>query len=235
MTIYETEWNKVKPCRLKIAVVTFATQLLSLFFFTVIGLIEEPGGDNIFKSYSGIAGIASAVTICVLMIYGAVILNRFLVINYIGDNRMRLYLYPVGRKHLYLIKSLAFIKLFLFAYIVGELLAFCAYFLFEIPINMTGAVSTLAGHIVFFALLSLSTPLLTTALIMLAGIIGIAFSSTVATIVASVSLTAITANIIAVSIMYNVYITFLSALCVSAAVCALVFIRSTIIEKEDVV
>lgn len=32
MTIYETEWNKVKPYWIKIASVTFATQLLSLFF-----------------------------------------------------------------------------------------------------------------------------------------------------------------------------------------------------------
>ncbi|MFS0561435.1 hypothetical protein AB1K91_11895 [Terribacillus sp. 179-K 1B1 HS] len=116
---YEYESSKLKKYRKIIFLMAFFGQLITLYFFTVIGRFDSTESDIILKNYVSLSGLASTICMCILVIYGAIIINRFLVKNYIGEDKMRTYLYPNGRLKLFYDKVMSFCGMFFGVQLLG--------------------------------------------------------------------------------------------------------------------
>lgn len=207
------EQKKMKGYSKIVIIATAATQLLFLYFFSVVGRFEPSDADNILKEYSAIVGLASATTICSLVIYGAVVINRFIVCDFIGDSRTRTYLYPEGRNKLYYRKITAFITTFMFMVLVGASIANIIFFSSESVVTILQSNENVSQDIATFIISSLVIALATTTMVIISSIIGIYFSSTVSTIIAGIIFVVFLGNFIAISfIKYQHLILLISIL-----------------------
>jgi len=231
---FSFELNKTKKTTLVVMCVTTATQLIALYFFTIIARFEPSSTEDILKNYSGLIGLATTITMFVSVIYGTIVANRIIVANYIGDSRMRLYLYPHGRSQLYYTKNMVFVSSFSFMQLLGILIANITYVaiesLFPIMISQSAAFS----YLLDFLTSSVICTMLTTSMILLSSFVGIRLSSPVATIVTAIILIVCCGNLMAMAFANYQLLTLILTVVIAALVFAGVVIAGARINKDEV-
>ena len=103
------EIQKLKNIIRYLFVWIIVVQIISLIFFTIIGKFETVDTDSILHNIKGIITLSSTVTVTVITIYMMTIINKFLIIRYIGNFRERTYSYPKGREKMFVNKVYAII------------------------------------------------------------------------------------------------------------------------------
>ncbi|MDK2802856.1 MAG: hypothetical protein KFW09_05740 [Oscillospiraceae bacterium] len=226
------EFNKINYGSLHILLSAFYVQLFFLYFFTVIGRFEP---DDILQNYSSIIGLASTITTCTLVVIGTIFINRRVVYDFIGDSKIRLYLYPDGRNSLFIRKIYGFFLVYGIKILLGSLISNILYFSIECIFPILLSTKHISNAFPMIIISTLTISLLTTIFIVLSACIGIYFSSMVATIVSGIIFVTIFGNLIAISFIYNPYILFAVLSGAIFVVIIVVKIISSKIKKEDVI
>lgn len=226
------EQNKAKKYCKTIFIITIITQLIFLYFFTVVGKLDSSDSDVILKKYDSIIGLSSSITICVLTIYGAIISTRLIVCHFIGNSRIRVYLYPEGRGKLYKRKTYAFAILYVSMVLIGGAISNVIYFISEKILPIAQGNILKSGFTLIISPFIVS--ILSIAIIIVSCIVGIYFSSKVATIVASIIFIASISNLIAVSFMNFRYMVLFVAIIISLLVCISINIVGHKIDNDEV-
>lgn len=199
------EFKKITKGSMHILIVTFLVQLFFSYFFTIIGRFEP---DDIIQNYSSIIGLASTITTCTLVILGAIFINKKIVYDFIGDSKVRIYLYPEGRNRLFIRKIYVFFLMYSIKVLLGSLLSNILYFAIEYTFPILSTTQNMADLFIVFIVSTLTISVLTTSFTILSACIGIYFSSMVATIVSGVIFVVLFGNLIAMSFIYNLYLLF---------------------------
>ncbi|MCT2344517.1 hypothetical protein [Niallia taxi] len=230
------EWSKLKTVHNTIFLIAFLSQLVFLFFFATVGHFES--GDtssNILKNIAGIGGLASTITMCILAIYGATLVNSFIIENYIGENRVRVYLYPYGRKNLFLLKIKTFVLTFLKLQLLGLLLSDTIFLIGEFTFPIVNSKEGMLSNLLIAIISSITSALITLVIILLSGVVGIRYSSLPATIVSSIVLVVILGNLIAMSLAAKIFLSLIIALSLTVLLYFIIQSVGERIENEEVV
>ena len=203
------EYNKIKKYNKVVIIATSIVQLLFLYFFTIVGRFEAPTADNILNKYSAVVGLASTITICSLTIYGTIVINSFIVCNFIGDSRARTYLYPGGRNKLYYRKTITFIITSILMLLIGSTIANIIFFVSENITPILQSNTNVSQDIITFVISPLVIGLIVTTMVIISSIAGIYFSSTTSTIIAGIIFVVFFGNLIAISFIKYQYILLL--------------------------
>lgn len=231
---YSFEVSQLKKYRLVIFSIAFFTQLLFLYFFTIVGRFDSAESDDILRNYISLSGLASTISMCMLVVYGTVVVNRFLVKNYIGENKARLYAYPVGRSQLFHTKVTAFLSTFFIFQLLGISLSNILFLIIETLFPILDTAQPAVVYLVEFFVTAIATVVLTISIIFLSSIVGIHLNSTVATMVTGIILIVIFGNILAMAFVSNLLITLSSAILIAVITGIAIKITGTKIDKEDV-
>lgn len=231
---YKFESSQLKGKRMFIFLIAFFTQIISLYFFAVIGRFDNPGEDDILSSYIALSGLASTICMCILVVYGTVIVNRFLVKNYVGEDEVRFYLYPLGRSKVFYTKIKAFCGTFFLFQFLGVFLSSTVFLLTETLFPILISPNPASMYLIQFFITSISAVILTISLIFISSILGIFLNSNVATIIEGVILVVIFGNTLAMAFASNVFVTLASSLTMALITSILIKITEINIEKDDV-
>ncbi|TFJ76086.1 hypothetical protein [Carnobacterium maltaromaticum] len=223
MKFYTFEIFKLRKLVIPIAILTFVSQLFITYFFAVIGQFEDTVGDQLLKSYSVVVGLASTITMCVVSIYGSTRISRYIVKDYIGDNRNRVFLYPIKRSQLYFIKNRTFGFILGFTQVLFLLLANIFFLIGETLFPIME--KPLANHWINLIFSILACALITLSIIFFSSLVGIYFSSTINTVVASIISVVVMANILALALINFQFSAFIGAL--SILLVALLMLSNT--------
>lgn len=105
--------------------------ILSLLFFTLVGMAEKSSLENVLRDPTAILGISLSVLCAISSFYSSVLLNNYVVGKFIGSCREIIYTYSVPKEKILFIKVNSFtnhyIKSFIMHVVVGEILYFCFY------------------------------------------------------------------------------------------------------------
>lgn len=194
MKHFKYEFNKSKQQLLPLFLMTSVSQIVFLYFFAVVGHFDHDETNSIMTGYSGVTGLASMVTLCVIAIYGSVLASKLIVRDYIGLNKNKTYLLPVSRKDLFNAKVMAFGLIIIGSEIAGLLAANIVFILSEL-------LFPLVRHGVFNSLISFGVSIIvcvcfTLSIVLIASFVGIHRSSTISVVVSSVILVVIFGNIL---------------------------------------
>lgn len=228
------ELNKTQKSNWVILILAGLVQLVFLYFFTVVGRFEPSSKEDILSDYRGITGLSSAVTVCILVIYGTVLINRLIVSNYIGDSRLRLYLYPSGRGKLYLIKNIAFVISFSVYQLIGILIGNLIYLFGEYYFPVLVSPVPISTYWPEFISSAIICTLLTLSIVLLSSIVGIKMSSPVATVVSGIVLITLCGNLMAVSFFQSQNFTFVVVMLTFLLACAGIIMSVFRINKDEV-
>ncbi len=170
--------------------------ILSLAFFTLVGKFEATEADTILRTYKGIVTLSLSVTISVITIYMMVVVNRSVVIQYIGNYRERTYAYPGGRSYMLKHKLYACMSLYGLAYMVSICTISTIYYL---VVQITRVVETVSAYHFLLHLLGASvlSLLVSTLIILVSMIFGLRHQSIHAGLISSIVLVALIGNLVA--------------------------------------
>lgn len=232
---FEFEGLQLKKYRWLLLIIAFLSQLSSLYFFTIIGRVDSTEENGVLQNYITLSGLASTISMCILVVYGTVIINRFLVTNYISENKTRLYVYPIGRSRLFYTKIASFcgvVSLFQFLGIAVSNVIYLGFETFT-PILFTS--ESAFKYFIPFMITALATVILTISVIILSSLVGIYLNSTVATIVTGIIFVVIFGNILSMAFASNVVITLGASILVALITSVFVKITGMRIENEEVI
>lgn len=232
---FEFEGLQLKKHRWILLISAFLSQLSSLYFFTIIGRVDSTEANGVLKNYITLSGLASTISMCILVVYGTVIINRFLVTNYISENKTRLYVYPIGRSRLFYTKIASFCGVFSLFQFLGIAVSNAIYLVIETftPILLTS--ESASKYFIPFMITALATVMLTISVIILSSLVGIYFNSTVTTIVTGIIFVVIFGNILAMAFASNVVITLGASILVALVTSIFVKITGMRIENDEVI
>lgn len=169
-------------------------QTLSLIFFTTVGKLEVNNTDDILQNGKGVITLSITITLTVATIYAVMLINRVLIIRYIGNFRERTYSYPTGRNQMFRAKIYAFIYKYMIVFVICTLLVNTIYILFCIItsiIKFTTPVYVFLPNIVLFSVLVSIT------IILLSSICGIYYQSTNKCLITAIILIVLLGNLVA--------------------------------------
>lgn len=212
---FRFELAQLHKHRLMIFLIAYFSQLIFLYFFTVVGRFDGSESNDVLNNYTTLSGLASTICMCILVVYGTVVMNRFLVNNYIGENKIRLYLYPSGRSQLFYTKIVSFCVIFFFYQFIGVALSNAIYLLTETFIPILNASQPASMFVIQFLVTSLAGVVLTISIILLSGIVGIYLNSTVATIVTGIVLIVVFGNVLAMAFVSDLLVTLGSSILIA--------------------
>ena len=228
------ELNKTKLYLKNIFLWILIAQILSLIFFTMIGKFEKTDTDMILQSSKGIITLSSTVTLTILTIYVTIILNKMLVVRYIGNFRERTYIYPSGRDTMFRNKLYAILYRYISRFIFIMLIVnFVYYFLFEgtnifsKPISIVGISFDVFNIVVLSALVSIT-------ILLLSIILGTRFQSINISLITSIVLIAIIGNVVANSFVLNVITILLINICICIADYVIIKYLLNKIKNDDI-
>lgn len=151
---FKYEVRKMKKVFNKLFLWILIVQIFSLIFFTIVGKFEVNDSDDILQNGKGIITLSITVTLTVVTIYAVMLINRVLIIRYIGNFRERTYAYPTGRDQMFRAKIYAFIYKYMIVFVISTLLINTAFYLFCIItsfINFTTPVYVFLPNIVLLS------------------------------------------------------------------------------------
>lgn len=200
------EKNIAKTNLKNIVLWIIVVHIFSLIFFSIVGKFEKTDLDFILKSGEGIAVLSSTVTLSVLTIYVTYVINRKLIVRYIGSFRERSYIYPSGRENIFKEKLLALIYRYASIFLVLICLVNMAYiFLFEGAKIFSNPVHFFAT-ILYVCSVSILTVLVSVIILLCSIIVGIKYQSTNISLITTVLLIACIGNVVAHSYVLHISI-----------------------------
>ncbi|WP_120487380.1 accessory regulator AgrC [Brochothrix thermosphacta] len=120
-SVFDYELSKLNNKRFSLFIMAITIQLLSFSFFVLVGKFDT--GEDTISSFKGIIALSNTVTMCVYVIIGSVMLRKDLVRFYIGEQRNRLFLFPVDRKNLFIKKTFSVQAILLSSFVTGIIIA----------------------------------------------------------------------------------------------------------------
>lgn len=231
---YDFELNKLKNKKFIIFLLSLIIQLISLYFFTLVGRFDNSDSDSILKNYITLSGLASTICMCILVVYGTIVINNFIVKNYIGEDKIRFYLYPIGRSKVFYTKIKVFLSVFFKFQFLGIFIANIIFMVTETLFPILLSPNPVLSSFMQFFIMSFSTVLLSISLIFISSVMGIFFNSNVATIIAGVILVVIFGNTLAMAFASNILITLISAITIALVAIVLIKITGINLEKDEV-
>ncbi|MGE7943439.1 hypothetical protein ACQKNB_15270 [Lysinibacillus xylanilyticus] len=233
MNYYHFEVSKMKKIILPTFTLTFLSQLIFTYFFVIVGKFEENDVDDILTSYPAILSLASTITMCIISVYGAVAISRHIVKNYVGDNRNRVFLFPIKRSRLYLIKNIVFGCILGLSQFVALLLVNLIFSIGETIFPILG--KPIKSYWVDFIFVAVVCVLLTLSIVLFSSFIGIYFSSTMYTVITSIISIVVLANVSALSLINFQFAASIGASCVLLAMLPILrYVGKRIDESEAI-
>ncbi|MFB7158077.1 hypothetical protein [Lysinibacillus sp. NPDC056232] len=233
MNYYHFEISKMKKIIFPTFALTFLSQLIFTYFFVIVGKFEGNDGDDILTSYPAILSLASTITMCIISVYGAVAISRYIVKNYVGDHRNRVFLYPIKRSRLYLIKNIVFGCILGLPQFVALLLVNSIFSIGETIFPILG--KPIKSYWVDFIFVAVVCVLLTLSIVLFSSFIGIYFSSTMYTVITSIISIVVLANVSALSLINFQFFASIGALCVLLAMLPILrYVGKRIDESETI-
>lgn len=167
--------------------------LAAYYLFSVVGRADSGSGDLAMDQYSTVTALALTVALCAVTVHGAALYARMIIADYSGNRRVLLYAYPGGRVPLFLAKNLAFAAATTVAALVGFVSATVIYLLMEAIVPV---VHDPIGDpwVLDFLVTALNVSVLSVALSVVAGLIGLRLRSQIVALVAALVLIAVLAN-----------------------------------------
>ncbi|GLB46070.1 hypothetical protein WR164_00490 [Philodulcilactobacillus myokoensis] len=188
-------------------IISLLIQLLILIFFFMVGYLDRESDDSIFEHFNSLIGFSSLLSALLISIYISVRSVKYIISNYMGDNKVFLYLYPNGRTGIFQTKLCAFLLVSILAQLVGSFLVNILFLIFSRITNVLPPDVNYIGFIaVTFAVVLLSLFVITTSIV-----IGVRLSSKVATVISSIILVAILCNPLSFLCAYSAYTSLLCA------------------------
>lgn len=233
-TLVKFETSKLGKSTRIVFLLSFLTQIVFLIFFALVGQFDVSSSDEVLKNLVGIGSISSTITLSVLSIYGAVLMNHSIVKNYIGEARIRLYSLPNGRSVLFKAKIYAFVNRVLYSQFAGLLLA---NFLFWIGVSLglfKGIDSNGLNSTLLLLLLTAVTTLVTLSIVLISVVVGIHFSSTQITLISVLLMIVCLGNVVAQLLSSALILTSSMVVFLTFVSLAVINIWASKIEKEEV-
>ncbi len=231
MKHFNYEFTRMKHSTLPMFLLTFISQICFLYFFAIVGKFDQDQANNILTKSPAVISLASTATMCVIAIYGAVVISHLIVKDYVGMNRNRTYLLPTSRKELFYTKMLVFSYIVVIAQISGLLLSNLIFMLSEkiIPI-LKGSILNYWGDFLIASIICVG---LTLTIILFSSVIGIQWTSPIKTIVSSIIFVVLLSNLSAMSIITFKLLTLLIVVLILVIAFFLILKLGDHIEKSD--
>ncbi|MGP1412043.1 MAG: hypothetical protein ACTTKD_09440 [Peptoanaerobacter stomatis] len=193
------EFIKAKKSLKYIILITAMSQVIALIFFTMVGRFESTEAETILTNSRGIMTLSSTLTFSVLTVYIVYIMNKNLLLRYIGNFRERTYIYPIGRDVMFINKLKALVYRYMYVYIL-ELCLINLVYVFAVK-NIGIVVNSLIVIEDFLSIISMviMSALVSLAVLLLSIVSGLKFQSANASLVTSIILITIVGNAVAVS------------------------------------
>lgn len=188
------EVNKIRKHQWAIFLFAFCSQLGLLYFFSLIGKAAGVDRRTVLTSYTELVGLTAVGSLSFMVVYGSVLVNKTITNHYISRSRFRLYLYPNGRRELYLLKTIAFILVFTIVQFIGMVSAIGVYMASETIAPIITVDSYMWQYGLTFFLIANATALLTVIIVVMSSVIGIVLKSANATIVTGIIAIVLFAN-----------------------------------------
>ncbi len=232
MTYFKFEFNKLKRHIKGVLIWTAVVQLSGLYFFALVGRFDQGDSDHLLTQYPAVIGLASTVTMCIIGVYGAIISSKSVIRDYIGQNKIRIFLLPVRRRTLLVNKLLALVVLLVLGEFLGVLISDTIFTMSELIQPLVG--DRLLPHILTFLQASFVSTGMMVSVVLFASLFGVWRSSAVSTIVAGVTLVILVSNMMAMLLISS----GLSAVLITGIVLTLGMVSCQImgnaIEKKEV-
>lgn len=230
LSISKYEWSKMRNCWVKIFIITTVIQLLFFTFFSLVGKLD--GNVDTISSFRGIIALSNTVSMCVIAVYGSVLLRKKVVKFYVGEQRNRIFLFPVDRKELLIKKTNAFFIMLLTS------LSTALFFSLVIELMVNKVVKLDSRSLVEDGFIGLMSILVSCTLVymilLLSEFVSLWKQSEISTIISSVVLMLIFSNFSAMGMLSFPIVTFFSSLIMAVCVCCFSVVCSTKIKKMEV-
>jgi hypothetical protein len=187
------EASKLKRLFWTFLFTTIASQMLSFSFFALVGKFS--GDLDSISDFKGVTALASTFSVFIFGIFATIFLRKYVVKFYVGEQRNRIFLFPMERAKLFRSKTFAFLTVSLSAFFSGLMISLLLEIMANIFIHLSAFnilevfCSIVICTLFIFVILSFSE------------IIAIWRQSEIATIVSSVCLVLLASNFLAVGLM----------------------------------
>lgn len=202
-SIFSYEMSKIKNKSLFLFVMTVMIQLSSFIFFSIVGKFDK--SDDTISSFQGIIALSNTVSMCAFAIIGSVLLRKELVRFYIGEQRNRIFLFPVDRKELLVKKTVSFQVMLLVSFGAGLIVSLLVALMSNLFLNFDS--SGLIDDLIIGLVSVLVSCLLVYIILLCSEIVAIQKQSEIATVVSAVVFMLLFSNLSAVGIMNAPFIT----------------------------
>lgn len=205
--VYEN--NIVKKKFRLLFLIILLLQILSLTFFALVGIYDDTDTSGILQSPRGIVSLALTLTVAIISMYTITILNKYLVIKFIGNFRERTYVLPLSRKEIFNYRFSSFLKLYSRVLVEFTLIPMVVYFVFSKLVFNNIKIED-SWYLLVITIFVLGVSLF---IIIISISFGIAYHSTSVSIISGVILICLLGNLIAqVYILNELVILLLSLL-----------------------
>jgi len=211
-----------------------ASMLGAFLLFALIGGFDDSPGNEPLRSYAFVASLGSTVGLCVMTIVGAVLYARNVLPDYVGDRRTLVYLYPSGRRPLYLAKNVAFALVLGLCSLGGFALAVGVFFASQLVAPLLDAAGLQSQWWPAIGISGASSLALALGAALIAGVIGVARRSGVAAVVAAVVIVAVVANGVVSPLQGSPWLSLLLALVTLTVAGGLVGVQGRRIALDEV-
>ncbi|WGH86844.1 hypothetical protein [Auritidibacter ignavus] len=207
--------------------------LMGLYFFTFVGRFDDSSDSAMLREPAAVITLALTLAFCVVVIYGTVVYQRFIVSDYIGNRRIQLYSYPGGRSPLFLAKNTAYALAIGGSAAVGLVLGTAVFLTFESFMPVSDAHVTARTWPATLTMVACIT-LLTLSAITIAGFIGVRRRSTVSSIVTAVILIVLFGNAVAMSLNAPPWVPWTATAGSMALALSLLAVQNLAIQQDEV-
>ncbi|EPI00498.1 hypothetical protein D920_00861 [Enterococcus faecalis 13-SD-W-01] len=194
LSIFAYEKEKLNKLFLCIFLTTVSSQVSAFLFFGLVGKLDPE--ELFLKEFQTVFALASTITMCILSVTGSIFIRKKVIRFYIGNQRSRIFLFPIKRSNLFIMKMAAFLVVVAAGIFLGMnsglFLSVCLGFLLKLN---TG---TLFLQFFLGIVICLAVVLLTVTVISFSSVIAIWRQSETAVLVASVLSIVIVSNLFAV-------------------------------------
>lgn len=228
------ESNKTKQHLKYLVVLIPIVQVCSLLFFSLVGKYEKIDTDLILQSSRGIVTLSSTVTLSIITIYVVYVLNKSIVLRYIGNFRERTYIYPNGRNKMFTSKLNSAICTYSMLYIFALSITSTIYIFFDGNVlRHTNLIFYFVDVLGIFTIVIMSL-MISLTVILFSLIFGIKFQSTNVSLITAIISIVIIGNVVANSYILSNRIMLLISICVYLIIYSEIKYLSSKVKNDDV-
>lgn len=228
------EYNKAKKYLKYLVILIPIVQVCSLAFFSLVGKFEKIDTDLILQSSRGIVTLSSTVSLSIITISVVYILNKNIVLRYIGNFRERTYIYPCGRNKMFTSKLNSAIYIYSVLYISILCMVNITYILFGRNILLHCNSTFYLVDVLGVFNIVIMTFMISLTVILFSLIFGIKFQSTNISLITAIVSIVIIGNLVANSYIIPNQLMFLISICVCLIIYFEIKYLSSMIANDDV-